>query len=92
MTSFYMRFRAEDRPGVLSKISGILADYGISISAVTQKGRKENEYVPIVMLTHEAAEGHLLRAKGGDRQLFLSSRGRACMYASNRGEYSGSFV
>jgi homoserine dehydrogenase len=63
VTAFYMRFRCEDRPGVLSKISGILADHGISISAVSQKGRKENEYVPIVMLTHEAAEGRLLLAK-----------------------------
>jgi homoserine dehydrogenase len=63
VAAFYMRFRCEDRPGVLSKISGILADHGISISAVSQKGRKENEYVPIVMVTHEAAEGRLLRAK-----------------------------
>ncbi len=63
VTSFYMRFKCEDRPGVLSRISGILADHGISISAVTQKGRKENEYVPVVMLTHEAAEGRLLEAK-----------------------------
>ena len=64
ITPFYMRFRAEDRPGVLSKVSGILGEHGISISAVTQKGRKEHDYVPIVMLTHEAAEAHLLRAKG----------------------------
>jgi len=63
VASFYVRFKCEDRPGTLSKISGILADHGISISAVTQKGRKENEYVPVVMLTHEAAEGRLLRAK-----------------------------
>jgi homoserine dehydrogenase len=48
---------------VLSKISGILANYKISISAVTQKGRKENGYVPIVMLTHEAIEKNLKKAK-----------------------------
>jgi homoserine dehydrogenase len=63
VASFYMRFKCEDRPGVLSRISGILADHGISISVVTQKGRKENEYVPVMMLTHEAAEGPLLEAK-----------------------------
>jgi homoserine dehydrogenase len=61
--SFYMRFKCEDRPGVLSRVSGILADHGISISAVTQKGRKEHDYVPVMMLTHEAAEGDLLAAK-----------------------------
>lgn len=63
ITPFYMRFIAEDRPGVLSKISGILASYSISISAVIQKGRKEGGFVPIVMLTHEAEEGPLKRAK-----------------------------
>jgi homoserine dehydrogenase len=63
VTPFYMRFRAEDRPGVLSKISGILSAYDISIFAVTQKGRKENEYVPIVMLTYEAPEAQLRKAK-----------------------------
>ncbi|MCX8110738.1 MAG: homoserine dehydrogenase [Syntrophorhabdaceae bacterium] len=59
---FYLRFTAQDRPGVLSKISGILARYMISISTVIQKGRKENGYVPIVMLTHEAVEGDIKKA------------------------------
>jgi homoserine dehydrogenase len=73
ITPFYMRFKAEDRPGVLSKISGILADHNISIYAVTQKGRKENGYVPIVMLTYEATEEHLRMAKAEiDRLPFLS--------------------
>lgn len=63
VSPFYVRFRAEDRPGVLSRISGILAEYNISILAVTQKGRKENGYVPIVMLTYEATEENLKRAK-----------------------------
>lgn len=68
----YMRFTAEDRPGVLSKVSGILADYGISISAVTQKERKEGGYVPIVMLTHEANEKDLKKAKNTiDKQSFI---------------------
>jgi homoserine dehydrogenase len=72
VASFYMRFKCEDRPGVLSRISGILADHDISISVVTQKGRKENEYVPVMMLTHEAAEGHLLKAKAEiDRLPFI---------------------
>jgi homoserine dehydrogenase len=60
---YYMRFTAKDTPGVLSKVSGVLADYKISISSVIQKGRKENGYVPIVMLTHEAMEQNLKKAK-----------------------------
>lgn len=53
---YYIRFSAQDRPGVLSKISGILGDYGISIKSVHQKGRKTKGGVPIVMLTHLARE------------------------------------
>jgi homoserine dehydrogenase len=91
VTPFYMRFRAEDGPGVLSKVSGILAQYGISISAVTQKGRKEHDYVPIVMLTHEAAEAHLLRAKGEiDALPFIE--GESVHMRIEEGGSSGSFV
>ena len=72
ITPFYMRVKAEDSPGVLSKVSGVLAEHGISISAVTQKGRKENDYVPVVMLTHEAAEKSLKEAKAEiDRLPFI---------------------
>ena len=53
---YYFRFSALDRPGVLSKISGILGDYDISIKSVHQKGRKTKGAVPIVMLTHIARE------------------------------------
>lgn len=56
VTPYYFRFSVLDRPGVLSKISGILGAHGISISAVIQKGREIDGAVPIVMLTHEAKE------------------------------------
>ncbi len=56
VTRYYMRFTALDRPGVLSKISGILASKNISIESVIQKGRREEGTVPVVMMTHEARE------------------------------------
>jgi homoserine dehydrogenase len=59
---FYMRFSAVDRPGVLSKISGILGKNGISIASVIQKGRQMNGAVPVVMMTHEAKEESVDRA------------------------------
>jgi homoserine dehydrogenase len=62
VSAYYFRFSAVDRPGVLSKISGILGDHEISISAVIQKGREEKGSVPIVMMTHEARESHVLKA------------------------------
>lgn len=61
-THYYFRFAALDRPGVLSKISGILGDYGISIQSVHQKGRKTNGTVPVVMLTHQAKESDVQQA------------------------------
>lgn len=60
---YYLRVMAKDTPGVLSKISGILANYKISISAVTQQGRKLSGHVPIVMVTHDAPEDGLKKAK-----------------------------
>ncbi len=60
---YYLRVMAQDRPGVLSKISGILSEFGISISAVTQQGRKLGGYVPVVMVTHDASEEGLRKAK-----------------------------
>jgi homoserine dehydrogenase len=55
-TGYYFRFSAEDRPGVLSKISGILGKHKISIKSVHQQGRDFVGAVPIVMITHEAKE------------------------------------
>jgi len=42
-TNYYFRFSAVDRPGVLSRISGILGANDISIATVIQKGRKQAE-------------------------------------------------
>ncbi|MGD2063220.1 MAG: homoserine dehydrogenase [Nitrospirota bacterium] len=61
-TPFYIRFDSEDRPGVLSKISGALGNHGISIDQVRQHGRHHGGTVPLVILTHDAVEGNLRRA------------------------------
>lgn len=60
--TYYFRFSVLDRPGVLSKISGVLGAHDISISAVSQKGREKAGAVPIVMLTHEAKEAAVRQA------------------------------
>ena len=60
--NYYFRFAALDRPGVLSKIAGILGDHGISIKSVQQKGRQSEAAVPIVMMTHEAREADVKAA------------------------------
>jgi homoserine dehydrogenase len=57
ITSYYMRMRVVDRPGVLADITRILADHGVSIDAMVQKEPSEGEdRVDIIMLTHETRE------------------------------------
>jgi homoserine dehydrogenase len=53
---YYLRVMAHDRPGVLSRVAGILGDNDISIANVIQKGRGTREAIPMVMVTHEARE------------------------------------
>ena len=62
VSEYYLRFSVLDKPGVLSKISGVLGNHHISISSVIQKGRREGESVPLVMMTHEAREENMQSA------------------------------
>jgi homoserine dehydrogenase len=57
VTSYYLRMRVLDRPGVLADITRILADASISIDAMIQREPGEGEeQVDIIMLTHPARE------------------------------------
>jgi homoserine dehydrogenase len=59
-TSCYLRMRVLDKPGVLARITRILADSRISIEAMVQKEPGEGEKrVDIVMLTHRAIENNV---------------------------------
>ncbi len=53
---YYLRVMAQDRPGVLSRVAGVLGENNISIASVIQKGRATAEAVPVVMMSHEARE------------------------------------
>ena len=62
-TSYYLRMRVADRPGVLANITRILADSDISIEAMVQKEPGEGEKrVDIVLLTHLALEKNVGKA------------------------------
>jgi len=60
--AYYLRCKVLDKPGILSKISGILGAHRISIAQVMQKDRHQDGAVPIFLLTHEAVEKDLLAA------------------------------
>ena len=56
-TSFYIRFSALDQPGVLSDITKIMADAGISIEAIIQREQPAGEdYVNVIILTNVTKE------------------------------------
>jgi homoserine dehydrogenase len=62
-TSYYLRMRVLDKPGVLADITRLLARSKISIDAMVQKEPAEGESrVDIVMLTHRALEKNVDQA------------------------------
>jgi homoserine dehydrogenase len=54
VSKHYFRFSVQDRPGVLSIISGIMGERNISIAQVVQKQEPDGNTVPVVFLTHAA--------------------------------------
>ena len=62
-TSYYLRMRVDDKPGVLADITRILADREISIDAMIQKEPSEGEsQTDIILLTHRSIEKRLVDA------------------------------
>ena len=62
-TSYYLRMRVLDRPGVLADITRILADREISIDAMIQKEPSEGaEQTDIILLTHQSIERQVVDA------------------------------
>lgn len=53
---YYLSLQVADEPGVLARITNILAAWNISISSVVQKERKGEENVSLVILTHLCEE------------------------------------
>ena len=76
---YYLRIMAIDKPGVLSKVAGILGNNNISIVSVIQKGRQEQSAVPIVMMTHEAIEGDMQRSLKAIDHLDVVSQETMCL-------------
>jgi homoserine dehydrogenase len=63
VTSYYLRIRVLDRPGVLADIARILADREISIDAMIQKESPEGEdQTDIILLTHRSVERQVVDA------------------------------
>jgi homoserine dehydrogenase len=62
VTSYYLRLRVADQAGVLAKVTGLLAEAGISIDAMLQReadevGGEGSTQTDLIILTHETREG-----------------------------------
>ena len=63
VTAFYLRLVVADEAGVLSRITTILAEHGISIDAVLQRESAEGErQTDLVILSHDTVEGRMRQA------------------------------
>ena len=64
VTSYYLRLRVADQAGVLAKVTGIVADAGISIDAVLQReadevGGEGSTQTDVIILTHDCVESKM---------------------------------
>jgi len=63
-TAYYLRLRVADQKGVLSGVTGILAEHDISIDAMLQREPEEGEdQTDVIILTHEIVESRLRDAQ-----------------------------
>ncbi len=60
LSCFYIRFTAVDKPGILAKITSVLAKHNINIKKIIQK--PSDTHVPVVMITHETNESDMRTA------------------------------
>jgi homoserine dehydrogenase len=58
---YYVRLTALDKRGVFAAIAGTMAEHGISLESIIQKGAPRQSTVPIILITHATTE-HLIRA------------------------------
>ena len=67
-TSYYLRMRVHDKPGVLADITRILAKGSISIDAMVQKEPSAGEaHADIIMLTHQTVEKRINSAIAAEK-------------------------
>ena len=62
-SQYFLRLSVEDRPGVLAKIAGWLAQEDVSIATMLQKGKADDGRVPLIIVTHAAPEKSLRKAQ-----------------------------
>ncbi|MEX0885371.1 MAG: homoserine dehydrogenase [Phycisphaeraceae bacterium] len=59
VSRYYLRINALDVPGTMARVTSILGESGISLSAVLQHESAAGQFVPVVIMTHDARYGDL---------------------------------
>jgi homoserine dehydrogenase len=54
--AYYLRFRVDDRPGIIAKLAGILANKRIGLESVVQESCDTKHDLPFVITTEETSE------------------------------------
>lgn len=67
--SFYVRLRVEDKPGVLSDLTTVLRDLGVSIGSLLQRGSADEGGVYVVFTTHKTRKSDIVNAAKQMEQL-----------------------
>jgi homoserine dehydrogenase len=60
--AYYLRFRVDDRPGIIAKLAGILASKRISLEAVLQEPCDTKHDLPFVITVEETSEQSIREA------------------------------
>ena len=77
---FYLRVNALDKPGTMAEISQILGEGGISISAMLQHEPAAGQFVPVVIITHNARQGAVVDALARIEKLAAIDGSPVCIH------------
>ncbi len=61
-SSYYLRLRVTDQPGVLAEVTGIFKEHAISVRSFLQRSHRPGEPVQVVLTTHETTESAMRKA------------------------------
>ncbi|MDB6032431.1 MAG: Homoserine dehydrogenase [Verrucomicrobiales bacterium] len=69
VSRYYVRLSVADRPGTLARIAAILAKAKIGISSVIQPEGHQGEFVPLILMIHDATNAAMAKALNRISQL-----------------------
>lgn len=61
-SEYYIRLSAEDKAGVLAKVSSVLGKHGISVLQAIQEENRSDNMAPLILVTHLTKENNVTKA------------------------------